>query len=152
MKKNPWLIALTLIGVFFILVIMAVGAAMYTAFGERTPVAAGNSVLVLDVKGVIADSRNLVKQLQKFRDQKAIIQEMIDNVYMQFKQAVATGRHLSLEKVGRLADGRIFSGEQAVKNGLADQAGGLNEAVTLAAKLAGIKGKPEVFSPPPHHR
>jgi protease-4 len=80
--------------------------------------------------------------------EKAIIQGMIDNVYEQFKRAVAKGRGLKLEYVGGLADGRIYSGEQAVKNGLADQLGGLQEAVDLSAKLAGVKGKAEIFNPP----
>jgi protease-4 len=81
--------------------------------------------------------------------ERQVIQDMIDNVYGQFRKAVALGRKMKLEDVTKLADGRIYSGEQAVKNGLADSIGGLHEAVELAAKLSGVKGKPEMFFPPP---
>jgi protease-4 len=59
---------------------------------------------------------------------------------------------MKIEDVAKLADGRIYSGEQAVANGLADEVGGLNEAVEKAAKLAGLKGKPEMFTPPIHKK
>jgi len=84
--------------------------------------------------------------------ERAIIQGMIDSVYGQFKRAVAKGRNLPLTTVGALADGRIYSGEQAVKNGLADELGGLQDAVEEAGRLAGIKGKVDMFLPPPHHK
>jgi protease IV len=264
MKKNPWLLVLSIIGVFVVLGFAAIGAAIYTAFGDHNPQVTGNSILVLDVKGVITDSRPFIKTLDKYKDdkdikaivvrldspggvvgpsqeiydailktrrdgkhvvasfgslaasgayyiaaacekivtepgtitgsigvimefvnlsnlynwakveryvvksgpykdigaefrpmtapEKAIIQGMIDNVYGQFKRAVAKGRGLKLDVVGQLADGRIYSGEQAVKNGLADQIGGLAEAVDEAGRLAGVKGKVEMFNPSLKHK
>ena len=48
------------------------------------------------------------------------------------------------EAVRRLADGRIYSGQQAKENGLVDELGGFQAALQEAGKLAGIKGKPRV--------
>jgi protease IV len=80
-------------------------------------------------------------------DELKLFQSMIDEVYKQFKQAVADGRKLPLEKVEPYADGRIFTGEFAVKNGFADKLGDLEDAIAEAGILAKIKGKPEVFEP-----
>jgi protease-4 len=77
-------------------------------------------------------------------EEKRIIQGIINETYKQFLEAVAKGRNMPLEEVQKLADGRIFTGSQAKELGLVDQLGGLQEAVALAAKLAGIKGKPRV--------
>lgn len=80
-------------------------------------------------------------------DELKLFQTMIDEVYKQFKQAVADGRKLPIEKVEPFADGRIFTGEFAVKNGFADKIGDLEDAITEAGLTGGIKGKPEVFEP-----
>jgi protease-4 len=82
------------------------------------------------------------------REERAIMQSVIDSMHGQFIRAVAEGRKLPLEAVTRLADGRIFSGEQALKLKLVDRLGNLQDAVTEAGKLAGIKGEPEVIYPP----
>jgi len=71
----------------------------------------------------------------------------LDNVHEQFIQAVAEGRKLPLEKVRSLADGRIFSGDQAKTMGLVDELGNLQDTITLAAKMVGIQGEPEVIYP-----
>jgi protease-4 len=52
-----------------------------------------------------------------------------------------------LNLVKELADGRIFSGQQAMEKGLVDQMGNLQDAINLAAKLSSIKGKPNVIYP-----
>jgi protease-4 len=81
-------------------------------------------------------------------EERALLQTMIDDVLSQFKQAVADGRKQSMDQVTAIADGRIFSGAQAKKLKLIDELGGLHEAVNEAAKMAGIKGKPDVVYPP----
>ena len=81
-------------------------------------------------------------------EDRAILQSLLDDVHQQFIQSVADGRHLSVAKVKDLADGRIFSGQQAQRLGLVDQLGDLQDAVAAAAKLAGIQGKPRVVYPP----
>jgi len=75
---------------------------------------------------------------------RAILQGLVNNVHGQFVSAVAKGRHLPEEKVRELADGRVYSGEQAKGLGLVDVLGNMEDAVDLAAKRVGIKGKPQV--------
>jgi protease-4 len=81
-------------------------------------------------------------------EEKELLQEVIDTVYQQFIKAVAEGRKLPLEKVAAIADGRIFSGEQARDLGLVDEMGNLEDTIDMAARMAGIKGKPVVVYPP----
>lgn len=78
-------------------------------------------------------------------EQKAILQSLVDNVHGQFVRAVARGRKMPEEKVRELADGRVFSGEQAKELGLVDLLGSIEAAVDLAAKKAGIEGPPQVI-------
>ncbi|MDE2290761.1 MAG: S49 family peptidase, partial [Elusimicrobia bacterium] len=78
-------------------------------------------------------------------DERKLLQGIIDNAYGQFVAAVAEGRHLPEAKVRGLADGRIFTGEQALKLGLVDELGDSYAAVQLAGKLGHIPGKPEVL-------
>ncbi|HEY1267403.1 MAG TPA: signal peptide peptidase SppA [Candidatus Binatia bacterium] len=75
---------------------------------------------------------------------KAILQALVDNVHAQFVRAVAKGRRLTEDKVKSLADGRVYSGEQAKGLGLVDVLGNMEDAVELAAKRVGMKGKPQV--------
>ena len=72
--------------------------------------------------------------------EKAILQECIDTIHSQFVSAVAHGRKLPLNKVEPIADGRIFTGEQAKEWGLADRLGNLDDAIQWAAELGGITG------------
>jgi protease-4 len=78
---------------------------------------------------------------------REILQSLIDDVYAQFVQAVAESRQMDPGKVRQLADGRIFTGRQALEAGLVDQLGGYQEAIRVAAELAGIQGKPKVVYP-----
>ncbi|MGB9791338.1 MAG: signal peptide peptidase SppA [Thermacetogeniaceae bacterium] len=78
-------------------------------------------------------------------EEAEIMQGIIDDTYEQFLRAVAAGRHLPIERVRALADGRIYTGLQAKRLGLVDAIGGERDAVLLAAKLAGIKGEPEAI-------
>jgi protease-4 len=72
-------------------------------------------------------------------EEKILIQDIIDNVHEQFISAVSENRDLPMEEVRKLADGRIYSGEQALAAGLIDTFGNLNDAVMLAARMAGLK-------------
>lgn len=76
-------------------------------------------------------------------EEKELLQSMIDEVHEQFIKDVAEGRNLEITKVRKIADGRILTGKQAKEHGLIDEFGNLNDAIDLAAKLAGIK-RPEV--------
>ena len=63
----------------------------------------------------------------------------IEKVYHTFKSRVAEGRSLGMEEVEEIAQGRVWSGKQAIEVGLVDDLGGLEEAITAAAELANIK-------------
>ena len=78
---------------------------------------------------------------------KAMLQGVIDSAHGQFVKAVAEGRKLPVEEVRQIADGRIFTGEQALALKLVDRLGTLQDAVEEAGKLAGIKGEPQVIRP-----
>ncbi len=80
------------------------------------------------------------------KEERQILQNVLDNVHEQFIKAVAEGRNIKIQRVRELADGRIFTGAQAKKLGLIDDIGNLKDAITLAAQLGGIKGKPNVVS------
>lgn len=69
-------------------------------------------------------------------EERRILQGMIDTVHSQFVSAIAESRNLPEEEVRKVADGRIFSGEQAKDLGLIDELGTFSDAVLLAAKMA----------------
>lgn len=71
--------------------------------------------------------------------ERQLIQDIIDNVHGQFVRAVSERRSLPMEEAAKLADGRIYSGEQALDAHLIDMFGNFNDAVMLAAKLAGLQ-------------
>jgi protease-4 len=80
-------------------------------------------------------------------EERKLLQGVLDSVHEQFIRAVAEGRKLPVEKVRELADGRIFSGEQAQELGLVDELGNLEDTLAMAATLAGIRGEPEIIYP-----
>ncbi len=71
-------------------------------------------------------------------EERALLQGLIDNVHSQFVDAVVASRHLTADIVRPMADGRIFSGEQAKEKGLIDDFGNFTDAVMLAAELGGL--------------
>jgi protease-4 len=87
---------------------------------------------------------------------KKYFQAMIDELYSQFVGAVSEGRQgkgdtggeLTRERVISLADGRVYTGEAAKKNGLVDEIGNYEDALKATAKLVNIKGEPQVVTPP----
>ncbi len=80
-------------------------------------------------------------------DEKALIQSLVDDTYDQFLDVVAKGRQISKDDLRKIADGRLFTGRQALKLGLVDELGDLSYAVRLAGTLAGIKGEPDAVYP-----
>ncbi|MBE0425380.1 MAG: signal peptide peptidase SppA [Nitrospirae bacterium] len=80
------------------------------------------------------------------KEEREILQNVLDNVHEQFIRAVAEARNMQVDDVKKIADGRIFTGEQALDAGLIDELGNLEDALKAAAKLAGIKGEPVVVS------
>jgi protease-4 len=76
--------------------------------------------------------------------ERTLLQGMVDDVFGQFVDAVATGRGLAAERVRSLADGRLYSGAQAKAAGLVDELGGLNAAIRIAWERGGQVGEPRV--------
>ena len=82
--------------------------------------------------------------------EKAILQEVLDKLHKQFKEAVSEARKIGMEEVDRIADGRVFTGQEAIELGLIDKIGGFAEAIRLAAEMGGIEGEPKLSYPSKH--
>jgi protease-4 len=78
--------------------------------------------------------------------EREILQGVIDDVFQQFVDDVAQSRGMSVEDVRKLADGRVYTGRQALELGLVDELGGLEDAIDLSAEMAGIEGEPSVVT------
>ena len=70
--------------------------------------------------------------------QQAVLQKDVDHIYNVFSEHVAAGRHMTIEKVDSIGQGRIWSGTEALKLGLVDTLGGLDAAIKLAASMANL--------------
>lgn len=82
-------------------------------------------------------------------EERQYFQSLVNDTYTQFREAVKEGRKLDDVVLNQYADGRVFSGSQAVSLGFADQVGIQDDAVALLAELAGLKDKDyELFEPP----
>lgn len=80
-------------------------------------------------------------------EERALLQEMLDDVHDQFVTVVSIERNIDRDAVMEFADGRVMSGRQALEIGLVDRLGGFRDAVLLAAELAGIDGEPVIIRP-----
>ncbi|MCK4773223.1 MAG: signal peptide peptidase SppA [Candidatus Krumholzibacteria bacterium] len=76
--------------------------------------------------------------------EKAYMGRLLDRVYDQFVTAVAETRDLPLERAYELAEGRLYTGDEAMEVGLVDRLGSYEDAVLMAAKMGGIEGEPRV--------
>jgi len=79
--------------------------------------------------------------------EKEYFQGLIDEMYVDFVDAVATGRKMDVEAVRAIADGRVFTGRDAKEKKLIDEIGNFQDAVDQTAMLAGITGKPNLLRP-----
>ncbi len=78
-------------------------------------------------------------------EEQKLLQNVVNDVHQQFVQAVAKGRGLSVSEVNEIADGRIMTGQQALKLKLIDEIGGLEKTLELLAKKIGVEGRPRVI-------
>ena len=105
----------------------------------------------IGVEGIVVKSgkfKDVGSPLRKMTaEEQALLQAVMDDVHQQFIEAVAEGRALEPSTVQALADGRIFTGRQAKDAKLVDELGNLDDAIQLAADLAGIEGEPKVIEP-----
>jgi protease-4 len=77
-------------------------------------------------------------------DEKKFFDQLLGDVYNQFVDVVAKERKMDRKRVVQYADGRVFTGRQAFEYGFVDTLGTLEDAITIAAKLGDISGKPKV--------
>jgi protease-4 len=78
-------------------------------------------------------------------EERQLIQGIVDDIYDQFVRTISENRKIPLDNIIKIADGRIFSGRQALQLKLLDELGGLQDAVLIAGRLSGIEGKPEII-------
>lgn len=78
-------------------------------------------------------------------NERKYFQALIDDMYVQFVEAVASGRKLELHEVRSMADGRVFTGRDAHQRKLIDEIGNFQDAVDLTARLVGFSGKPRLI-------
>jgi protease-4 len=94
------------------------------------------------MKQIIYKSGEFKDILSPVRDatpeEQQILQGIVDQAYQNFVDVIAEGRNMPREEVLTLADGRIYSGEQALNNSLVDHMGGLREAIAKAKELANL--------------
>ena len=106
----------------------------------------------IGLKGMVVKSgafKDIGSPMREMKpEERKLLQDVIENVHLQFVGAVAEGRKMDRKKVMKIADGRIFSGEQAKALGLVDALGNLEDAVEEAGKMAKIEGEPRVVTPP----
>ena len=77
----------------------------------------------------------------------AYFQSLVDNMYTQFVQDVADGRHTTADKIRPLATGQVWTGQQSLPLGLIDKIGGYRVALIDTARSVGIKDEPNVVKP-----
>lgn len=80
-------------------------------------------------------------------EERRILQTLIDDTHAQFVDAVAASRPLTRDSVLALADGRVLSGERALRAGLIDRTGTLEDALDVAGRMAGLGEEPRTVRP-----
>jgi protease-4 len=79
--------------------------------------------------------------------EREVLEQLVNDVYEQFVEAVVENRDLSREEVLRVADGRVLSGERAAELGLVDGIATLQEAIDRAGRMAGLGERPPTVRP-----
>jgi protease-4 len=97
--------------------------------------------------GALKDAGSPYRELTPAERQ--YFQGIVSQLHSQFVRDVVQGRNgrMKYDEVARIADGRIFTGEQALQLKLVDQLGSIDDAVRAAGKLAGVKGEPKKLWP-----
>ncbi|MBZ0191549.1 MAG: signal peptide peptidase SppA [Candidatus Kuenenia stuttgartiensis] len=94
---------------------------------------------VVDNSIASGDMKEIGSPLKQMTEEETeILQNIINEMYMQFVEVVSIGRNLDVEEVKKIADGRIYTGKQALEAGLVDKIGYLEDAIGMAKKASGI--------------
>lgn len=83
-----------------------------------------------------ADAPSITRAMTSYEEQ--VIQKGVEKTYATFVTHVSEGRDMEFEAVDNIGQGRVWSGAEAISNGLVDTIGGLNDAIAEAAILAGL--------------
>ncbi len=84
---------------------------------------------------------NLYGDLESWNDeQRAIAERMLDRIYEDFLERAAAARDMTTDEVHAVAEGRVWTGQQALERGLVDAVGGFDVALDHARELAGLDG------------
>ncbi len=78
-------------------------------------------------------------------EERKYLQKVVDDVHQQFIEAVAKGRNMTPKEARKLADGRIFTGRQALQLKMVDEMGGLEDVIVKLGEATGIEGRPKVI-------
>jgi protease IV len=112
-------------------------------YGELLRWAKMQSVVIKS--GALKDAGSGTRPLTE--EEKVYFQSLINNMYTQFVSAVASSRHMKEEEVRKLADGRVYTGQEAKANRLIDELGTFQDAIEATAKMAGIQEPQKLLSP-----
>ncbi len=92
--------------------------------------------------GELKDAGNPLRELNE--KDREYFQSIVDDSYDQFLDVVSTERKIEKEKLREYANGRVFTGRQAKEIGLVDSLGTFEDAIMMAARMAGIEGEPTI--------
>jgi protease IV len=92
--------------------------------------------------GMHKDMGSWTRQLST--EERDLLQKLVDEVLAQFITAISNARNIPPDRIIPIADGRVFTGEQALSYGLVDRLGNFNDALDAAAELGQITGKPNI--------
>ena len=122
--------------------------AQWVNYGELLKWAKLNEITMK--AGEFKDTGNPTREMTPA--ERAYFQGLIDNMHTQFIQAVADGRHAKAQDIRAIADGKVWTGEQALPLKLVDQIADFEGAVKDTAKAVNITGEPNLVWPPKEKR
>lgn len=93
--------------------------------------------------GAFKDSGSATRPMTE--EDRAVMEELLFSAYDQFVNDIADRRSMDVDHVKELADGRVYTGQQALEHGLIDEEGSLLDAIEYARERTGIEGEPHIL-------
>ncbi len=102
------------------------------------PLAEKFGISIASIKS--GDMKDIGSPFKEMSDEeRKVLRDIVDEMYTRFLQIISDGRNMKIEDVRKLADGRIFTGSQAVENGLVDQLGYIEDTIAVAKEMSGLE-------------